>query len=331
MRVKLVQDAIRLASMAYWSKEDLEKLNVKFEEKPEKNTVVEEKDDDSDVSSVDATKGDDDKPAEEAKGGGAAGAVEDDTATEEVAKPEPVVPKTRDELIMEKLTKPIQFYSTPADAQCFVTRYEDGCCMVFRGTTNIKDWMTNIKATQVAIDLPGVFGSDRPEAHAGFVSQFQSLSMTLMQYANAYMNDGTVKESNKTFYYMGHSLGGALSTVAAVIFGAMFPDARHVCITFGSPRVGDAKFVQLFHKHVDETVRCVNQEDPVPMVPTACRFEHVGGVHYIDKDHKIQDEITENRLLNSCKDSILCCCGLAENPLDDHDTEQYEAVWKSIQ
>jgi len=121
--------------MAYWSKEDLEKLNVKFEEKPEKNTVVEEKDDDSDVSSVDATKGDDDKPAEE------------DKATEEVAKPEPVVPKTRDELIMEKLTKPIQFYSTPADAQCFVTRYEDGCCMVFRGTTNIKDWMTNIKAT----------------------------------------------------------------------------------------------------------------------------------------------------------------------------------------
>jgi len=136
--------------MAYRKKEDLEKLNVKFEEKPDdKNTVVEEKD--IDVSSVDATKGDDNKPAEEAKGGGAAGAVEDVKATEEkteeVAKPEPVVPKTRDELIMEKLTKPIQFYSTPADAQCFVTRYEDGCCMVFRGTTNVKDWMTNIKAT----------------------------------------------------------------------------------------------------------------------------------------------------------------------------------------
>jgi len=143
------------------------------------------------------------------------------------------------------------------------------------------------------------------------------------------MNDDTVKESNKTFYYMGHSLGGALSTVAALIFGAMFPDARHVCITFGSPRVGDAKFVQLFHHHVDESVRSVNQEDPVPMVPTACRFEHVGGVQFIDKNHTIQDSITENRLLNSCKDSMLCCCGLAESPIDDHDTEQYEEAWKN--
>jgi triacylglycerol lipase len=72
------------------------------------------------------------------------------------------------------------------------------------------------------------------------------------------MGDKTIKESHKTFYYCGHSLGGALSTIAALTFGAMYPDARHVCITFGSPRVGDTVFTDLFHKHVDESVRCVN-------------------------------------------------------------------------
>ena len=111
-----------------------------------------------------------------------------------------------------------------------------------------------------------------------------------------------------------------MATIAALVFGAMYPDARHVCITFGSPRVGDEEFVKLFKKHVDESVRCVNQEDPVPMVPTACRFEHVYGIKYIDRNNEIQDSITEHRLLQSCAHSVMCCCGIAENPLDDHDT-----------
>ena len=68
--------------------------------------------------------------------------------------------------------------------------------------------------------------------------------MTLMRHAAEYMSDTEIRDSNRTFYYFGHSLGGALATVAAVVFGAMYPEARHVCITFGSPRVGDTLFVE---------------------------------------------------------------------------------------
>jgi triacylglycerol lipase len=82
--------------------------------------------------------------------------------------------------------------------------------------------------------------------------------MTLMRHAMDYMNDKSIKDSNKVFYYFGHSLGGALATLAALVFGCMYPDARHVCITFGAPRVGDARFCDLFRENVDECVRCVN-------------------------------------------------------------------------
>lgn len=232
--------------------------------------------------------------------------------------------------VLDKIVKPITFYSSDVDAQCFSTQYEDGCCMVFRGTTSKQDWKINLDARLEPLELPKILGNDRPQVHQGFLRQFNSIKMSLLSHATDYMKDTSIKESNKTFYYFGHSLGGALATIASLVFGSLFPDARHVCITYGSPRVGNERFCSLFKRHVDECVRVVNQEDPVPLVPTACRFEHVYGVAYIDKDEKIHDEITENRVWNTCKDSMLCCCGIAENPKDDHDLTQYASAWKKI-
>jgi hypothetical protein len=142
--------------------------------------------------------------------------------------------------------------------------------------------------------------------------------------------DPTIKESNRTFYYIGHSLGGALATIAATVFGAMYPDARHVCMTFGSPRVGDDNFVREFTKQCDESVRSVNQEDPVPLIPSSCNYSHVPGLVYFDKNEDLHRELVENRLANTCRDSFLCCCGLAENPVDDHDMRQYIQLWKKM-
>ena len=235
--------------------------------------------------------------------------------------------KVKSESNKYKLKSPVSFYSTREDAQCMVSKYEDGCCMVFRGTTNTKDWMTNLNAILTPLMLTEKLYKGEPRVHAGFLKQYSSLQLSLISHANAYMRDNSVKESSKTFYYFGHSLGGALATLSAAMLGALYPNARHVCITFGSPRVGDSEFVKFFRENVDESVRCVNQEDPVPFVPTACRFEHVYGISYIDKNEEIQKEITEMRLCQSCMDCCLCCFGMAENPLRDHDLKQYESAW----
>ena len=57
----------------------------------------------------------------------------------------------------------------------------------------------------------------------------------------------------------GHSLGGALATLAAVQFGREFPDAIITCVSFGSPRVGNGEFCEYFNKCVKGSYRFVNR------------------------------------------------------------------------
>jgi len=188
--------------------------------------------------------------------------------------------------------------------------------------------MINADISKDYLYLPKVKKESCPRVHRGFMRQFQSLERTLLSHTMEYINDPTVKESNRTLYYIGHSLGGALATIAATVFGAMYPKVRHVCLTFGSPRVGDANFVREFNKHCDESIRSVNQEDPVPMIPLSCNYTHVPGLVYFDTQDDLHREIVENRLVNVCRDSCLCWCGLTENPIDDHDMTQYIHLWK---
>lgn len=236
MRVKLVRDACDLCDMSYWTKKELEEFNeiisINQEDILENNTLV-----NASISlpeSLNSTTGLNVSDEEDDK------------------KPETM------KHIKDKLMEPIRFYETNLDAQCFTTRYEDGLCMVFRGTTNIHDWLINMDSIQTTLHLPDETKDSDIKVHRGFKRQYQSLELTLFKQVNQYMADTTVKESNRTFYYFGHSLGGALATLSATIIGSLYPNVRHVCITFGSPRVGNDSFVKAFKKHCDESVRAVN-------------------------------------------------------------------------
>ena len=76
--------------------------------------------------------------------------------------------------------------------------------------------------------------------------------------------------------FVGHSLGGALATLAAAGTKAVFPQLAVQCNTFGSPRVGNAAFAAYFDAVVDTSVRCVNGSDKVAKNPSL-GYAHVGG------------------------------------------------------
>ena len=60
---------------------------------------------------------------------------------------------------------------------------------------------------------------------------------------------------------------------------AAFTAERIDVYTFGSPRVGNAAFVDFYDRHVPNTWRHVNDEDIVPLVPpTWAGYRHVGTV-----------------------------------------------------
>jgi triacylglycerol lipase len=84
----------------------------------------------------------------------------------------------------------------------------------------------------------------------------------------------------------GHSLGAALATLAA----ALLPGSR--LVNFGSPRVGNDVFASQFDgRFVKRYVDCCDVVTRLP--PAFLGYVHVPGMVYIDRNGKVQPQITE--------------------------------------
>lgn len=87
----------------------------------------------------------------------------------------------------------------------------------------------------------------------------------------------------------GHSLGGALATLAASV---LRPD---LLVTLGSPRVGDAAFAATLDGiRIVRLKHCADLVTTVP--PTALGYQHVGERLYIDASGTVQADATDARI-----------------------------------
>lgn len=86
---------------------------------------------------------------------------------------------------------------------------------------------------------------DQPEAkvHEGFLTAYRFLWPQL----NATLATLRAHHPNSPIYSIGHSLGGAFATLAALDMARTYGNTR--LFTFGSPRVGNAGFVQYFQNY----------------------------------------------------------------------------------
>lgn len=131
----------------------------------------------------------------------------------------------------------------------FVADSGEEIVIVFRGTSDVADWITNVDATL----WPGYGGG----VHRGFATLADQVWPTVL----TLMRDSS-KEGRRV-WATGHSRGGALATLTARrLQSAGIPVG--VC-TFGAPRVGDSDFVQNFRPRVHYRVE--NFRDPVPFLP----------------------------------------------------------------
>ncbi|RXJ68261.1 lipase [Halarcobacter ebronensis] len=121
--------------------------------------------------------------------------------------------------------------------------------LVFRGTeaTSIADIKSDLKAKQTKCELGG-------KIHTGFKEAFELVQKEIQDYIDENLKD-------KPLLITGHSLGGALATVATK---SLKYDKIAACYTFGSPRVGDEIWMLGIKAPV---YRIVNSADPVTMLP----------------------------------------------------------------
>lgn len=135
--------------------------------------------------------------------------------------------------------------------QAILVESDEYIILGFRGTeaTSIKDIKSDAKATSIACESGG-------KIHSGFNEAFNQVSIEIQSTLNE------ERFINKPVFITGHSLGGALATVAT-------KKLKHkggiaACYTFGSPRVGDTVWTTDIKTPI---YRVVNAADPVTMLP----------------------------------------------------------------
>lgn len=169
-----------------------------------------------------------------------------------------------------------------ADTQAFILKYRHrhGSHMIlaFRGTEGLfrkpADWLTNLDLALTTVDLLPSLKEGQPMVHRGFLRAYESIRPGLIT-AFTEIEPGHV-------YVTGHSLGGALAILAALDIRMQFPGINVAMYNFGSPRVGDPLFADVYDKLVRNSYRVVHDGDRSPEQPHE-GYQHVGKLHVLDR------------------------------------------------
>jgi triacylglycerol lipase len=158
-------------------------------------------------------------------------------------------------------------------SQAYRFRNDRDCVVAFRGTEPA-EWNDLQADANASMAVVGTLG----KVHSGFNSEVDDLWPMLEE---------LLRENDRPVWFCGHSLGGAMSTIAAYRCKrssiSSNPEELH---TFGSPRVGCRRYIR--HARIQH-YRWVNNNDIVTRVPPAWMgYRHCGDEIYLDRYGRIR-------------------------------------------
>ncbi|XP_078427745.1 putative triglyceride lipase isoform X2 [Wolffia australiana] len=165
--------------------------------------------------------------------------------------------------------------------------------IAFRGTeqTKWKDLTTDLMLVPSGLNPERMGGNFKEEVqvHSGFLGAYDSVRnriMTLIKLSVGYHEDMDLETISKwRVYVTGHSLGGALATLLAFELSSSQMAKRGVIsitmYNFGSPRVGNRCFTEIYNQRVRDSWRIVNHRDIIPTVPRLMGYCHVAQPVYL--------------------------------------------------
>jgi len=161
---------------------------------------------------------------------------------------------------------PKYYYDSVSGAVAYSWLQRNVLYIVFRGTQGAQDVRIDIDELRA----PLFDGRNDLLVHEGFLKQFTALKSGLLETIES------VLDVVSQIHFCGHSLGGALATLAAGVFSLRWPKLVS-CYTFGSPRVGGGGFVKWWDELTIPNYRIFNYRDPVPMIPINWFYKHIYG------------------------------------------------------
>lgn len=161
----------------------------------------------------------------------------------------------------------------------FVIASDKGNIIAFRGTQTQVEWWQNLQATQTEYIHPAT-KKQYGFVHAGY------LKLMRRQIGDLLLNAVKKLDPNVPCYVTGHSLGGAVATLAAMEIALNIPQIKPQLqlYTYASPRIGDRIFAEAHSRLIPNSYRIVNLSDSVPLVPpitiesnfVRANYAHVG-------------------------------------------------------
>ncbi len=164
-------------------------------------------------------------------------------------------------------------------SQAILVEHEEFLCVAFRGTDEWKDWLDNARL----ITTESMIG----KFHRGFLYAFLDVWQPIFQ---RYLQ--LRAERVRPVFFTGHSLGGAMATIATAKF--IDEDLPFTSTyTFGQPRVMTRETARVFNTEVKGRFhRFHNNNDLVTRVPARFMgYSHVGTYHYIMEESDGRSEI----------------------------------------
>jgi triacylglycerol lipase len=169
------------------------------------------------------------------------------------------------------------------DTQCVVFKMtKREIIIVFRGTQSIHDWMRDFDYDLGKID----WINPHIRVHDGFKKGYKSVRKEIF----SCLSEGLLKVT-----ICGHSLGGSLACLCALDLKVNF-FLNVECFTFGSPRVGDKNFRNLFNYLIKDSYRFVNEYDIVTILPFKWSPMAWFKYFHVDKRIKIGNNLRSNLL-----------------------------------
>lgn len=164
-------------------------------------------------------------------------------------------------------------YFNDAGAQAFYFSNDQDAVIACRGTQP-NEW-TDLRAD---VDAVAVLAETVGKVHRGFKREVDRLWPMLEQ---------ALTDNRKPVFFVGHSLGGAMAKICATRCKLSTINSNpQQLFTFGSPRVGDRKYVKSVAL---EHFRFVNNNDIVTRVPPVwLGYHHSGHEIYFNRYGKIK-------------------------------------------
>ncbi|DBA92558.1 TPA: hypothetical protein ACH3X1_002782 [Trebouxia sp. C0004] len=173
---------------------------------------------------------------------------------------------------MYDLTDSELFCEVKRDTRCLMGWSDSTIVLAFRGTASMTNALSDLQAWRVA--HPPVRGHNwlfsRPLVHVGFLRSWLAgaFSDKVVNRTMEVVNTRKPASGKLQILIAGHSLGGALATLAAYDIRKQLQangkqDVEVMCYSFGAPRTGNHAFAADYNRVVPNTWSIINGQDVV--------------------------------------------------------------------